>query len=297
LKYLAKNLLFLRSKKGLSQAEMSHQLGFSRTAWNNYENQRSTPVLDDFVRIAKYFGVGASDLLDSDLSKEGNLILDSKSTKNKLTRNLKGNLKGNLSAEIPASQVNEPEVKYEVGRMPHVITVDTQGNENVIYVPVRARAGYLNGYSDPEFMSSLPTYRLPGLNNGTFRMFEVDGLSMYQTLHDRDIIIGSFVDQWRDVRDDRVHIIMTKNDGVVVKRVLNRFEKEGKFILKSDNYKDRDMYPPIICEAQDILEIWYGIAYISRQMRPPTETYKRVVDLEGRFTLLEDFVKKGIDRK
>jgi signal peptidase I len=123
-------------------------------------------------------------------------------------------------------------------------------------------------------------------------MFEVDGLSMYPTLSSGDVVICSNVEQLQDIRDDRLHVIVTKNDGIVVKRVLNRLVKDGKVILKSDNYKDRELYPTIVVDPGDILEVWYCTGFLSRQMRPPAETYNRLIDLEARFTLLEVEVKK-----
>lgn len=159
-------------------------------------------------------------------------------------------------------------------------------------VPVKARAGYLNGYADPEFIATLPAYRLPGLNNGTFRLFEVEGHSMIDSLNDRDIVICSNVDQLALVRDDRVHVVVTKNEGVVVKTVLNRIKTDGKLILKSENYKDREQYPAIICDPSDIIEIWYCVMYMSRYFKRSSDIFKRVSDLEARFTLLEASVKK-----
>ena len=43
---------------------------------------------------------------------------------------------------------------------------------NVIhFVPVKAAAGYLNGYADPEFLDELNTFTLPMLSGGTYRAF------------------------------------------------------------------------------------------------------------------------------
>ncbi|MGQ0739094.1 MAG: S24 family peptidase [Bacteroidota bacterium] len=296
LKQLAKNLKFIREGKNLLQSDVP---GFSASQWGNYERSLSKPGLDDLERITKYFGFTETELLHHDLSKEGKF--DEKGRYIKIDEKGKSDGKGlgkNTAKKYPHSAnlsfVNEDKpVVITKDRVPQVITIDSQGNENVVMVPVKARAGYLNGYADPEFMAILPAYRLPGLNNGTFRLFEVDGLSMYPTLHAGDLVIGSYVEQLGIVRDDRVHVIVTNNDGVVVKRVLNRIKTDGKLILKSDNYKDRDMYPPIVCDQQDVIEIWYATGFISRQMRPPSETYNRLIDLEGRFTLLEAAVKKG----
>ena len=207
MKYFAKNIRFLRKYRKLTQAEIAAALGFTQSAWNNYENGVSQPILKDFIIIAKFFDTTLDDLLHTDLSKQGNLISAEEGGKNPKKGNLIGNGKGNLiEKKYPKSDilstVQEPETKLL--RMPRVVTVDSDGNENLVLVPVRARAGYLSGYGDPEFVATLPAYRIPGLHNGTFRLFETEGLSMYPTLHPGDLIIGSFVDQLRLLRDDRV---------------------------------------------------------------------------------------------
>jgi len=293
LKYFAKNCKFLRIEKNKTQAEISAQLGFSRSTWTNYESEVSTPSITDLVAIAKYFDITESQLLHTDLSKKGNLILKGGNTDLKAKSNLKGNVIGNPIAENTEKSKNLTLVAEEKAHYPKLITVDTRGEENVVMVNSKARAGYLNGYGDPEFIQKLPAYRLPGLNNGTFRMFEVEGLSMYPTLNSGDIVIGSYVDQWRLIRDDRLYVFVTKNEGVVVKRVLNRVEKDGKFILKSDNYKERDLYPNLVISPGDVIEIWYCSGFLSRNMRPPSEMYNRVIDLEGRLSLVEHFIKRN----
>lgn len=277
----------MRKGKKLKQSDVP---GFSASTWGNYETGFSKPGLDDLLSISKYFGITETQLLHTDLSKLGNLISKKEDTENTKIGNLIGNRTGNLSPLLVEdfSRVEEEEIPLISRiRMPQVITIDTQGNENVVLVPVRARAGYLNGYADPEFMSKLPAYRLPGLNHGSFRLFEVEGLSMHPTLHGGDLVIGQNVEQLQDVRDDRVYVVVTKNDGVVVKRCLNRIQKDGKLILKSDNYKERDIYPSMVVDPSDILEMWYATGFISRQLRPPSEMYNRLIDLEGRLTLLE----------
>lgn len=187
--------------------------------------------------------------------------------------------------------VNEPASEYG-SRLPKVVTVDSKGNDNIIFVPVRARAGYLSGYEDPEFIETLPTYRLPNLSAGTYRMFEVFGQSMVSTFHESDIIIARWVENLLEIKDNRVYVVVTKRDGVVAKRVVNRVSTDGKLILNSDNQRHAGEYPPIVVDPEDILEIWYAVAYMSRQMREPGEVIKRLVDVESRLTLIDDKVGK-----
>lgn len=177
----------------------------------------------------------------------------------------------------------------KVSTMPKVITVDSRGEENVIYVPVKARAGYLTGYGDAHFIEKLPAYRVPGLNNGSYRIFEVDGNSMFNTLADGDKVAS----RWQmlsEIRDDRVYILVTNNDGIIIKRLINRYE-EGKIIAKSDN-NHKGEYPDLLIDIHEIAEVWYVVERYTRQMSRPGEIYKRVVDLEGDMAMMKDLVKK-----
>ncbi len=173
--------------------------------------------------------------------------------------------------------------------VPQVVAVDQEGEENVVYVPVKARAGYLNGYGDPEFIEALPSFRMPYLTNGTYRCFEVQGNSMVRTFFDGDLVFGRYVEQLSDVKDGRVYVVVSRNDGIVLKRVINRIEERGKLILKSDN-KDGN-YPTYTIDAEDIMEVWYVTMFASKQMPEPVDVYDRLHELEGKLTNLEESLK------
>jgi len=64
----AKNIRFLREKKGLTQAGMPDALGFSQSAWNNYEKEVSMPRFNDLIKISNFFGVNIDDLVTKDLA-------------------------------------------------------------------------------------------------------------------------------------------------------------------------------------------------------------------------------------
>lgn len=174
--------------------------------------------------------------------------------------------------------------------MPQVIAVNQTGNENVIYVPVKARAGYLDGYGDPEYIETLPSFNMPHLTNGTYRCFEVKGNSMVRTFFDGDLVFGKYVEDLRDIKDGRVYVIVSKNDGIVLKRVINRIEERDKLILKSDN-KDGN-YPTYTINSEDIVEVWYVTMYASKQMPEPVDIYDRLHELESKVVDLESALHK-----
>jgi len=283
------NLKALRAKKGYKQAEIADSIGVTVSTWSNYEVGKSEPNLEILIKISNFFGIS----LDSLLSKTG-AGADSPNPENREKPSAidAGPIKKNTISERNTKNAFSLS-PTALERMPQVVTVDSSGDENIVLVPQRARAGYLAGYEDAEFISSLPTYRLPGMDNGTFRMFEVYGHSMIPTFHESDIIVSRFVDNLADIRDDRVHVVVTKRDGIVVKRVFNRVASDGKLILNSDNQRHAGEYPPIVVSPEDVLEIWYAVAYMSRQMRAPKELYNRMIDIEARLTLLEEKKSSG----
>lgn len=67
--YFAKNIKLLRLKKGLKQAELCTQLGFSTSTWSEYEHGWSKPRFDDLLKISVYFEATVSELIEMDLSK------------------------------------------------------------------------------------------------------------------------------------------------------------------------------------------------------------------------------------
>lgn len=162
---------------------------------------------------------------------------------------------------------------------PKVVTVDKQSNDNIVLVPVKASAGYLSGYRDPEFIKQLPTYNLPKINNGTFRMFEISGHSMFPTLHNGAFVVGEWIEKWdTEIKDGYIYVIVSQNDGVVVKRVLNRIEKYGSLYCKSDNRRE---YPSFNINANEILEVWQVKLNISFELPDPSDIHDRLNDLEA----------------
>jgi hypothetical protein len=170
--------------------------------------------------------------------------------------------------------------------MPQVVAVNPSGNENVVYVPIKARAGYLNGYGDTDYIESLPTFNMPHLTNGTYRCFEVYGNSMVRTFFDGDLVFGKYVESLSDIKDGRVYVIVSKDDGIVLKRVINRIEERGKLILKSDNKNGN--YPTYTIDAEDIVEVWYVTMFASKQMPEPVDIYDRLHELESQIVELKE---------
>ncbi|THU36896.1 helix-turn-helix domain-containing protein [Niastella caeni] len=291
--FFAPNLSFLRKKKGMTQIEVATALGLKRNTFSNYETTHSEPDLGTLEKIASFFDISIDELVSVDLSK-GNLIEYREEDENKENSNPKGNVGGNLTnitrqylppgdEDTPVSIVAESLQPYRRFLAPKIITMDSHGEENIIYVPIKARAGYMAGFGDPQFIQSLSAYRLPGYTNGTYRIFEVEGHSMFPTLQDADRVIARWADI-SDVRDDRVYVLVTRQ-GILIKRLINRYH-EGKIIVKSDNNHAGE-FPTIVLDVAEVAEIWYVVERWTRQLPGPGEIYKRLVNIEAELAMLK----------
>ena len=223
------NIRFLRKKRGWTQEMFSKKIGIKRSLVGAYEEGRSDPRLNNLLKICDTFNISLDNILKKDVS-----ILSEK------------NYKSNENQKVKVLS----------------ITVDNSGDENIELINQKASAGYLNSYSDFEFIEQLPKFQLPFLNfSGTHRAFEIKGDSMLP-LTSGTIVIGKYIENIDYVKDGKNYILLTKNDGIVYKRV-EVLENELKLI--SDN-KSYEVYNISI---NDIIEIWEGIAFFSLDFPNP----------------------------
>jgi transcriptional regulator with XRE-family HTH domain len=222
------NLKFLRKKSGFTQAQLAEKLNIKRSLIGAYEEGRAEPKLTTLVNIARLFDISLDNLVTIELSK----------------------------IELEETKSNEG----GTGKLRVLaITVDKDDQENIELVPHKASAGYLNGYSDPEFIEELPKFKLPMLNTtGTHRAFEIKGDSMLP-IASGTVIIGKYIDDWSQIKDGTPCILVSQSEGVVFKRVYNKIKTDATLKLHSDN----PVFMPYDLSVENIYEIWEAKAYIS----------------------------------
>ncbi|UAB85012.1 transcriptional regulator [Zunongwangia sp. SCSIO 43204] len=253
-------LIELADKYNISKAsEFAEKTGFNHQTASNYLKGRRTPNAEALAVIKQKFdNIDLNWLITGEGEMEEKMVL------------------------------KETTPDYSLGNMPNVITVDHQGNENILMVPVPAQAGYLHGYEDPQYLQQLPAYRLPKLSNGTFRMFEVKGHSMYPTIHSGAIAVGEWCENWQqDIKDNQIYIVVSKEDGIVIKRCLNRLQKYGNLFAKSDNRAEFPSYP---IKLEDIVEVWTLKTAFIFDFQDPADLFNRVSDLEAEMLQLRTFL-------
>lgn len=110
---------------------------------------------------------------------------------------------------------------------------------NIIFVPLHAQGGFLNGYANKVYTDQLECFFLPGITGEHFA-FEIAGMSMYKPGDERsaktgDIIISKLIDGPEYFIRNKGYILQTI-DGILYK-VFDKITKEdGNFISLADGY-------------------------------------------------------------
>lgn len=217
------NLRYLRVKSGLTQQKIADALLIPRERYSKYEGT-TDPPLDCLQRISRYYHVSIDLLLSFDIRR------------------------------VPYENL----LQLEENRILLPITVDSAGENKIELVGAKAQAGYLTGYSDPEFIESLQHISLPFLTHGKYRAFPVTGDSM-PPHKEGSFVVGEYVERLSDVVDGKTYILVTKTNGMSYKRVY----KNGSTSLTARS--DNTLYAPYEVASSEVLEVWRYACSIATQ--------------------------------
>lgn len=215
---LAQNIKHLRTLRGLTQEQFSIELDITKSRVGSYEEGRSEPPISTLIQLSDFFKIPIDALVKNDLS------------------------------------LSDTDTFIDIGnqRVLFPIRVDENNNDVIEVVTQEASAGYLQGYSDTEYIANLPIMSLNFLPTGKHRAFPIKGDSMHPWVKNGDVVVGEYMENPKMVKNNRCYIILTKEDGLVYKRVFTNKMDEGYLTLSSDN----KVYQPYLIHLSEILEIW-----------------------------------------
>ena len=246
-----KNLKYLRKLRGWTQDEFATKLNIKRSLLGAYEEERAEPRIDVLETICDMFRLTLDELLRKDLSV--------------------GSESGNYLA------------KRRALKMAPVVT-------QIPFVPVKAAAGYLAGYADHEFVDELNTFTLPMLSGGNYRAFEILGDSMLPT-PSGSVIVGEKVEELERLKNNTACILISRNDGIVYKRIQKNGKTKNKLTLVSDN----PTFQPYSINAEEVLEMWEAQYVISKTNTSQNWDVGQLVNIVANLQQQVDGMKKKIN--
>lgn len=246
--FFSSNIKFMRRRRGLTQDDVADALDMKRSTLSGYENNIAQPGFEALITLSKYFNVAIDTLIKVDL------------------------------CSLPESQVRQLERGYDVyikGSNLRILTttVGNDNEENIELVGEKAKAGYTAGFADPEYISILPTFRLPFLSRQKkYRTFQISGDSMLPIPHGA-YVTGMFIQDWNGIKDKDAYIILTSDEGIVFKVVENKIRELGALRLHSLN----PLYESYDLPVNSIRELWQFVHYISPRLPENQENDSRAL--------------------
>ncbi len=237
--YLKENMKFLRKQHAMTQGQLAGLLDSKRSLIGSYEEGRGVPKLSVIRRMAEVFEVSMDNLLAVDLSQK-------------------------------IVEVGRPKTEdaYNIGvkglKVLSVV-VTPENDELISIVPVKASAGYLNGRVDADYIGQLPHFSMPvaELSHGrSYRVFQLKGDSMLPVTPG-SYIFCDYLEKVTDIREGKPYVLITKDEGIVYKRIFLPGEKQLQ--LKSDNPE----YESYTIETTSVLEIWRALGFLSFELPEP----------------------------
>lgn len=165
-------------------------------------------------------------------------------------------------------------------------------NKAIYYVPIRARAGYLHSYDDELFLQSLQKVVLPSFEGEPTnkRIFQVEGDSMYRTLVNDDLVIAQKVERTDPIIEDYIYVVVTRSEGMLIKRVSDRVKERNVLVLRSDNYKAG--YSPIVVPVEDVVELWLAKGKITYDLGRDHTLEDEIAEMKNEVAILRSEIHK-----
>ncbi len=243
--YFSKNIQLLRKRKKRSQEEMAGVLGLKRSTLSAYELGTVEPSLETLTRFSRFFKITMDKLVTLDLASISEFYLS--------------DLEKGFDTDITGKKLRIL-----------ATTIDSENNDNVELVPMKAKAGYTAGYADPEYIRVLPTFQLPFLSKSKkYRAFQISGDSM-PPVADGSYVTGEYVQNWESIKNGQPYIIVTRDEGVVFKIIYNKIVETQTLTLCSTN----PMYAPYDVHITEIIEVWKFVNYLSENLEIQEDSEK-----------------------
>ncbi|GAB3901738.1 hypothetical protein GCM10028803_26950 [Larkinella knui] len=151
---------------------------------------------------------------------------------------------------------------------------DSYPANTIPWVRKRQFTEYIQRYQQADFLNRLAVFQLPLLPPDHYRAFDVGDEFAFPGA----VVIGKYIRNWYDIAENKLHILLVQNQGILCRRVFNQVKLKGTLLLSSDQGTIGSREVAI----REVLEVWEITAFISQQMPevPPS--------LDGIRSLVED---------
>jgi len=274
--FFSSNILFLRKRMKITQAEAATCIGLKRNTYANYEIEHTEPDIATLNRIATFFGILLDDLINLDLTddkyweqtKKGERVKKEEKSDKKITNN---------PQELPSdSLVIDPGEPYNESLNNVFDLQSMEASDNILQI------------LQPDKKRKIkPSLYFPDLESGIHIRVPVVGDNMYSTLKDGDKVVATLITDVQNIRPGFIYVLLDKNEGILCKRLY--WDSEDTLELVSDN----EVYSPYKRSLNNIEAIFKVREIHSKDLRPNfQDLHKEIRELRSEIAAIRRQISK-----
>ncbi len=164
---------------------------------------------------------------------------------------------------IKSTIIPNTDINFSEDKAIQVLENEGLTGRRVYISPEPASAGYLGSYITESEGSELEWFYLPFLPaKGLYACFRVQGRSMEEYVLEGSWVVCRLLEEAWQVRSGNLHLIATKNEGVLLKRLREEPKTKEKGVIC---YSDNPQYLPFIVPHSEIQAIWAVEMFLQRE--------------------------------
>ncbi|WPP50618.1 XRE family transcriptional regulator [Catalinimonas niigatensis] len=273
----SQNIRYLRRKYQFTQEQMARKLGIKRSLLGAYEEARANPRLEVLVKAAELFNVSVDQLVSDpigELHKEPaakNMHTGSASQNRDFRTGLSrtGLSRTGLSRYSKETEEQKTVDTQRQGPFlpPRKIAFPSSDTKKSLQrlrlVPETAFKQYFFNALEEEYLKGLPEMilPLPSVADAKYRAFEVKDNAM-QPICRGAIVVGRQIENIQQLKDGKSHILTTRTEGILFRRVFNHIEKSGNLLLEANHREYEPIHFSVLGRE---VEAWEVVLYISAE--------------------------------
>ena len=232
-----------------------------RSVIGSYENGEVEPNISTLLWISENFGVTIDDLINDLINKDlsiNNTIPITESAEKSAEKSAERLPQStNLSPKVLKTDIN-----LDSEKALQVLEDESLVGRRVYISPEPATAGYLGSYVS-EGKEPLEWFYMPFLKeNGLYACFRVQGRSMEEYVLEGSWVVCRLLEQSWQIRSGNIHLVATKSEGVLLKRLRIEPKLKDKGIIC---YSDNPHYLPFFVPNEEVLAVWAVEMFIQRE--------------------------------
>lgn len=279
----SQNIRYLRRKYQFTQEQMAQKLGIKRSLLGAYEEARANPRLEVLVKAAELFNVSVDQLVSKPLgdrlkemhskpepvktsytSHQTNFQEEEETEYNDYfsEEKVRDNFK---DKPVPQQTTGNHEQKrpYLPPRKIEFHSTESKKSLQKIRLVMESEfKHYFYNAVERDYLETLPELTLPlPSSSDQYRAFEVTDEAM-QPVSRGAIVIGRRIESIQNLKDGKPHVLITRTEGVLFRRVFNHISRSGNLLLEANHQAYERISLPVLGKE---VEAWEVVLYISAE--------------------------------